>query len=119
MSTTKRHLGFVPTLSFSALPHRHVVPVAGADGLALRLPPLHPGRRCLPGGIEPVPSDPDAPARVGEPDGVQPPAPPPHLGFPDAMAGFHQIDGLTRPECGWRHGPLHTSTVPDPARPHK
>ena len=87
------------------------MPVAGAEQLfsGLLLPDL--GRGPVPGETEPVPSDPDAPARVGESDGVQITAPAAHHGFPDAAAGFHQIDGLTHRGGGFRHVPLHTFSL--------
>ncbi len=89
---------------FSALPQRHIVPQIGS-GLD-HLGPLHSlpqgGFRRRSAGVEPVPPQADAPAGVGEADGVQRPAPGAHHRRPDPAAGLHQVYGLPRPYAPFR-----------------
>lgn len=96
-----------------ALPQRHVVPVAGGGpGLSARLLQLpHIGQSGLPGGVKPVPPDPDAPARVGEAEGVQGPTAAQDHDLSHPAAGLHQVDGIPDPYGGFRQRLLHTNSV--------
>ena len=104
----------------SALPQRHIVPAATGDlGRAGLLPPLQGGLGFLPGEMEPIPPNPDASARIGEPDGVQGAATAPNLGLPDPAAGFHQVYGLPRSYALFWRQLLHTPSVPAAVAPGK
>ena len=65
----------------------------------------------LPGGVEPVGPKTDTPARVGEADGVQPPAAAPDHGLPDPAAGFHQIHDVVHPYALFGQRSFHTFTL--------